>query len=161
MCKLADVNFNNINKSNKSKQTSDLSNPTNRKHLNNYNANNTTTTRAICDSGSTHIIVKDSERDILANIVPCTPNTSLAVQLPNGAVIQSTATGSLPTLVGVNIPAYIFPDNELKHTLLSLSALTNRGCAVELTSTDITIRHNNKVILHGSKLTTHRAPMGN
>ena len=117
---------------------------------------NTKITRAISDSGSTHIIVKDSEKNILKNITQCTPYTSLLVELPNGAVIRSTATGLLLTLVGIDIPAYIFPDAELKQTLLSLSALTNRGCTVELTNVDITVRYQDKVILHGSKQPTAR-----
>jgi hypothetical protein len=93
---------------------------------------------------------------MLNNITPCTTNTSLIVELPNGAIIQSTETGSLPTLAGIDIPAYIFSDADLKQTLLSLSALTNRGCTVELTKTEITIYYKNKVILHGSKLPTDR-----
>ena len=109
---------------------------------------------SVADSGSTDIIVRESDKAILEDVVLCTPNTTLQVSLPNGDAIQSSATGSLRTLVGVKIPAFIFPDAELKQTLLSLSAFCNNGCTVTLTNTAITINYKGSIVFNGTKAPT-------
>jgi hypothetical protein len=113
-----------------------------------------TSVMSVADSGSTDTIVRESDKVILQDIVLCTPNTALQVSLPNGDVIQSSAIGSLRTLIGIKIPAFVFPDAVLKQTLLSLSAFCNNGCTVTLTNTAITIEHKGSIVFNGTKAPT-------
>ena len=103
----------------------------------------------IADSGSTDTLIRKSESNILKNI---TPHTGLTVKLPNGELIKSCAIGDLPiSPSGDTISAYVFSDNILQHSLLSLSDLCNSGCTVVLTNTDIKINKGTNIIMHGTK----------
>jgi hypothetical protein len=117
--------------------------------VNSYNTTSTVVP-AIADTGSTHILVRESDSHILQDKEPF---KTMHVTIPNGTKISSIAHGTLITpLTGTNIPAYVFPDSVLKQTLLSIAEFTNRGCKVELTNTDITIKQGDTVIFHGTKL---------
>jgi len=78
----------------------------------------------------------------------------MIVSVANGQTIQSIAKGH------INIPgtiepitAYVFPDDQLQHTLLSLSQLCRAKCTITLTDTEIKIIHNDtkETIFHGYK----------
>ena len=78
-----------------------------------------------------------------------TPQGGLTVALPNGTVIKSTATG---TKEGITpITAHILPNNTLDCSLLSLIDYTDRDGIVTLTSSDITITHDESTVLHALK----------
>ena len=104
---------------------------------------------AIADTGSTDILVKASQKQVLDNIKPC---TELQVLLPNGSTIRSSEKGFLKTSIkGESIPAYIFSDSALKQTLLSIASFCNRGCTAIFTGTDLSIEYEGDTILHGTK----------
>ena len=56
-----------------------------------------------------------------------------------------------PLPVPFSLPAHVFLDGSLHHSLLSLSQLCNSGCEVHLTATDLTVTYIDNVILSGSK----------
>ena len=143
MCKSSKIKSNNF------QHTSNLVTPPNIKYKTFYPP-----VVSVADSGSTDIIVRESDKAILQDIVPCTVHSTLQVSLPNGDAIQSSAIGSLRTLVGVKIPAFVFPDAVLKQTLLSLSAFCNNGCTVTLTNTAITIQYKGNIVFNGTKAPT-------
>ena len=76
----------------------------------------------------------------------------LSVQLPNGASIHSHSVGSLhlPNLDKALV-AYIFEDDELSLSLLSISDLCNAGCTVTFTADHITIHCNGSIIIEDDK----------
>lgn len=104
----------------------------------------------IADCGATDTLFRQSDQHLLQQV---TPGGGLLVGLPNGAHITSTATGQLPSPnVSVTpIIAHIYSDQDLDRSLVSLADFCNRGCVATLTDTDITITHNNTVILHSTK----------
>lgn len=107
---------------------------------------------AIGDSGTTDLLLRSSASQKLTNVIPF---TDLQVSLPNGEIIRSTHTGTLP-INGTNIelPAYIFPDDVLQNSLVSFSALCNADCTITLTKTAVLVVYQNTVIFRGSKTAT-------
>ena len=54
----------------------------------------------------------------------------------------------------MQVPAYVFPDNVLQKTLLSIPTLVNAGCTAVFTSTDVSITNGNTVVAHLTKTST-------
>ena len=109
---------------------------------------------AIGDSGTTDVLLRASDSSNLTDIFPC---PDLRVSLPNGAVIRSTHAGTLHINgTDASLPAYVFPDNILQHSLISFSALCNADCTVMLTKSSVSITNNknDSVIFRGSKKDT-------
>ena len=77
------------------------------------------------------------------------PHNGLSVQLPNNAIIKSTSIGKL-TLPTITVPAYIFPDSVLSHTLLSIPTLVNKGCVAVFTQSDVTVTNNDTMFGYSS-----------
>ena len=77
---------------------------------------------------------------------------TLSVQLPNGVRIHLHSVGSLhlPNLDKA-LDAYIFEDDELSLSLLSISDVCNAGCTVTFTADHIAIFNNGSMILQDSK----------
>jgi hypothetical protein len=77
--------------------------------------------------------------------------------MPNGAVIQSIATGTLST-PPISIPAHIFSNTDLDRALIGDSEYTNRGCTVILTATSATVVHDatQRIIMRSTKEPTAR-----
>ena len=107
---------------------------------------------ALADSGATDIMLRQSDSSVLSDVVP---HQSMRVGLPNGETMQSVAIGTLHT-PAADVQAFVFKNSDLNHSLLGLSALTNVGCKVELTSTDINVTHDGSTIYRGSKLPTDK-----
>ena len=98
--------------------------------------------------GSTHTLLRRSDSTMLTDI----HTNTLSVQLPNGARIHSHSVGSmhLPNLDKA-LDAYVFEDDELSLSLLSISDLCNAGCTVTFTADHIAIFNNGSMILQDSK----------
>ena len=62
---------------------------------------------SIADTGDTDLLVRESEKGKLDN---CRPGGGMAMELPNGAVIKSIATGTLRLSENVALDAHVFPD---------------------------------------------------
>ena len=77
---------------------------------------------------------------------------AMDVKLPNGSVITSLHAGtfSLPNLP-TPVPAYIFSDQSLDTSLLSISELCNLGCVATFSATGCVITHHDTVVLECSK----------
>jgi len=107
---------------------------------------------ALGDSGTTTNLIRQSTSRILHNIHP---NVDIVVGLPNKQTIHSTHAGDLfPAISGHSLPAYVFPDDQLQHNLLSLSSITNIGCKITLSNVEIIILLNEQVVYHGYKRPT-------
>ena len=78
--------------------------------------------------------------------------THIRVSLPNGDTISATLTGDLqlPNLPAP-LTAYVFPDNTLSTSLLSISELCNRGCVATFTSDDVHVTCEGLTVLHHHK----------
>ena len=101
---------------------------------------------AICDSGSTHTLLRASHATYLSDVAPY---HDLCVSLPYGATIKSTHNGTLA--VG-NLPAYVFSNSDLWQSLLSLSTLCNQhNCYITLTLSDISLHQDYVPLFHGVK----------
>lgn len=109
------------------------------------------------DTGCTDTMLRHSDSSSLTNL--CTGG-GLPVQLPNGSIITSTATGTLQLSSSphVAITAHVFDDNTLSRSLLSISDVCNAGCTATFTSTTATITHDDtgQIIEQSSKLPTDK-----
>jgi len=79
-------------------------------------------------------------------------NTPIAVHTPLGAVLHSTheADLAIPGLPPSARHGHVLP-NLATQPLLSIGQLCDAGCDVTFTASNITISHNNTVILHGTR----------
>ena len=112
------------------------------------NTNFTASARACADTGSTHTILRQSDSGMVTNI----RSDTLSVQLPNGACIHAHSVGSLllPNLP-TPLTAYIFHDEDLSLSLLSISDLCKAGCLVKFTDGKFTVTHNGCIVADESK----------
>jgi hypothetical protein len=102
----------------------------------------------IIDSGATGHFFK-----ISSNLLGIKPTTNgIAVSLPNGALIRSSHTGTLP-IPGLPLSAcraHVFPSLQ-SHSLLSIRQLCDHGCKAVFTHNDVTITRNDLVLLTGTR----------
>jgi hypothetical protein len=102
----------------------------------------------IIDSGATGHFFK-----ILSNLLGLKPTpNSIAVSLPDGSLIRSTHTGTLP-VPGLPLSAccaHVFPSLQ-SHSLLSIGQLCDHGCKVVFTHNDVTITRDDLVLLTGTR----------
>lgn len=95
---------------------------------------------ALTDSAATHTLFRQSDSFLLTNI---TLHTSLLkFHLPNHQTIRPLFTGSFtlhPTLP--SITAYIFPDNHLSSTLISVHDLCELNYTVKFTNNSAILKH--------------------
>jgi hypothetical protein len=102
----------------------------------------------IIDSGATRHFFK-----ISINLLGLKPRTNgIAVSLPDGALIRSTPTGTLP---GPGLPlstcrAHVFPSLQ-SHSLLSIDQLCDHGCKAVFTHNVVTITRDDLVLLTGTR----------
>ena len=90
---------------------------------------------ACVDTGCTDTLFRASDADVLHTV---NHSGGLQVLLPNGAIIESTATGKLGTSPN-DVPVHIFPDNLLGKSLHAVADWTNNGCTVVFTATGVTV----------------------
>jgi hypothetical protein len=78
----------------------------------------------------------------------------LAIRNPNGSIMCSTheADVDIPNLAKAARTVHIVPDLA-SHSPLSIGQLCDAGCVVEFAAANVTLQHNNSVVLHG-----HRTP---
>jgi hypothetical protein len=109
----------------------------------------TTNNLACADTGSSHILLRESDAHTLSNI---RSNDSIRVSLPNGEIITSSKSGdlSLPHL-DATLTAHIFPNDKLGTSLISISELCNQGCVATFTTDNGNTKDGNTV-LQSSKL---------
>ena len=107
------------------------------------------------DTGSTHTLLRESDAPYITRTTPAVNN--LHVLLPNGQAIHAIGTCHLH-LPHIHCPfvAHIFPDTALNTSLLSIGQLCQLGCTATFTSDTVHIVHDNRTVLHGSKLPTDR-----
>ena len=99
------------------------------------------------DSGATNHYVAPNDVSLLTNV---RNNSSINVSLPNGSILESTKTGTLPfaNLSSTATEAHILPG--LSNTsLLSLGQLADDGCIILLTKTHLKVLKNFETILTG------------
>jgi hypothetical protein len=110
-------------------------------------------------------LVRESDSfHIVKNSKAVQPHKSLSIGLPNGNTIRSKAVGHIDkfhnspmlqdttTSAVVEIPAHIFSDDQLNHTLFSVADYCNQGCTSVFTKTGFEIvSYDETVILNGHK----------
>lgn len=101
------------------------------------------------DTGSSHILLRETDAVQLSNV---RQGAHIRVSLPNGGTISSTLTGDLqlPNL-SAPLTAYVFPDDTLNTSLLSISELCNKGCVATFTSDDVHVTCEGQTVLHHHK----------
>ena len=102
----------------------------------------------IGDSGASDTVLRSSDAHIAELSASSLPFT---VALPDGELIHSLASGTLACAPDLKIAAHIFSDQDLKESLLSLSAVCNQDCVVELTQTSLAASRNGQLLLSGHK----------
>jgi hypothetical protein len=101
------------------------------------------------DTGSTNILLRLSDLTAIhssseSNNTNCDHNivveNPISVRLPNGAYIQSMYSRNL-YLDALSSPlrVYVFSDQDLKTSLLSISEFCNAGCIATFTANDVVI----------------------
>jgi hypothetical protein len=123
-------------------------------------------TTAFVDTAATDTLVRESDSfHIVKNSKSVQPHKSLSIGLPNGNTIRSKAVGHIDkfhhsppmlqdttTSAVVKIPAHIFSDDQLNHTLFSVADYCNQGCTAVFTKTGFEIAsYDGTVILNGHK----------
>jgi hypothetical protein len=102
----------------------------------------------IIDSGATGHFFKISN-----NLLGLNPTTNgIAVSLPDGALIRSSHTGTLP-VPGLPLSAcraHVFQSLQ-SHSLLSIGQLCDHGCKAVFTHSKVTITRNDLVMLTGTR----------
>ena len=101
------------------------------------------------DTGSSHILLLQTDTSQLSNV---REGNHIRVSLPNGDTISSSLTGDLhlPHL-SEPLTAYIFPDDMLSTSLISISELCNNGCVATFTSDDVHVTCEGLTVLHHQK----------
>ena len=105
---------------------------------------------ACLGTGSTHTLLRLSDA---INLSPAFPTPDISVRLPNGTLIASISTNllHLPNLPQSKI-AYVFADNDLDASLISISNLCNLGCTATFTDTHCHIPYEDNNVLSTAKL---------
>jgi hypothetical protein len=102
----------------------------------------------IIDSGATGHFFK-----ILSNLLGIKPTINgISVSLPDGALIRSSHTGTLP-VPGLPLSAcraHVFPSLQ-SHSLLSIGQLCDHGCKSVFTHSKVTITRDDLVMLAGTR----------
>ena len=101
----------------------------------------------VIDSGTTDTLIRRS--DVPVN-TPTEPY-ELAFTVASGDTIVSHERCTLRAPAAISTKAHILDDDQLARTLVSVSAYTNQGCTVTLTSTDATITKDEVIILKTTK----------
>ena len=107
---------------------------------------------ACADTGSSHILLRESDAHTLSNI---RSSDSIRVSLPNGEIITSSKSGdlSLPHL-DATLTAHIFPNDKLGTSLISISELCNNGCVATFTTDNAHVTKDGNTVLHSAKHST-------
>jgi hypothetical protein len=108
-----------------------------------------TATSVIADTGSAAHFFQDFP--VTNRRITTSP---IAIRNPNGSIMCSTHEGEIdiPNLPRAARTVHIVPDLA-SHSLLSIGQLCDAGCIVEFTATNVTVRHNDSIVLQG-----HRTP---
>ena len=77
----------------------------------------------------------------------------ISVKFPDGAIAQSigTANIALPSTTG-SLPAHVFSNDTLQHSLFGLTELTEQGCDVTFSKKGLALYHDGNRIHYSPKL---------
>ncbi len=96
----------------------------------------------IPDSGATHILIRESDADILSSVAPFPPHTRKPhFEVANKQFIVPFASGfiAFPT-TDVTLRAYIFRDRDLADNLFGIAPLLRHGYTATFTENDFALR---------------------
>lgn len=111
------------------------------------------TLRILGDTGCTDFFLRKADAQN-AGIPVTQEGGGLVVELPNGATMTAIAGADMRTPDNdINVHAHIFADNDLHHSLGSISALTNapNSCEVTFTNTGVKVTRAGKTIVRTAK----------
>jgi len=101
----------------------------------------------IADSGCTNILLTS---EAAAHTKCDNSDPPLSIRLPDNSILNSSGALDFQLCPDVNLKAHIVPG--LQHSLFGLAPLTQQGCEVVLTNTDITITKNGETVMRNQKL---------
>ena len=107
----------------------------------------------IPDSGATHILIRETDADILHSTTPYPPHTRRPqFEVANRQFISPIATGVLQFPEStVTTQAYVFRDTDLADNLFGIAPLLHQGYTATFTDSAFTIHSPHHVLLYGSK----------
>jgi hypothetical protein len=99
----------------------------------------------IVDTGASHVLFKERDSSILANIqmYPVGSSPFAILRAANGAFLSAIGGGML-TIGSVTVIAYLFRDSDLVHNLLGIAPFADLGCTATFTAERFTLHHHGK-----------------
>ena len=117
---------------------------------NNKTANAVTTLKlANADTGATGSYLATRDIKCLQNVLACSPNSQIHVEVANGEIIISSHVGELNLPDNTVIKAFIFP--KLSGSLLSVSQLIDSGFSALFDSEKVEFIKNKKAVFSGTR----------
>jgi hypothetical protein len=112
----------------------------------------------IPDSGATHILIRESDADILSSVAPFPPHTRKPhFEVANKQFIVPFASGFITfSNTDVTLRAYIFRDRDLADNLFGIAPLLRHGYTATFTENDFVLHTSSNILLYGTK-----APLSN
>ena len=107
----------------------------------------------IPDSGATHILIRESDADILSSVAPFPPYTRRPhFEVANKQFIVPFASGviAFPNS-DVTLRAYIFRDHDLADNLFGIAPLLRHGYTATFTENDFALHTSSNILLYGTK----------
>ena len=107
----------------------------------------------IPDSGATHILIRESDADILSSVAPFPPYTRRPhFEVANKQFIVPFASGviAFPNSY-VTLRAYIFHDHDLADNLFGIAPLLRHGYTATFTDNDFSLHTSGNILLYGTK----------
>ena len=107
----------------------------------------------IPDSGATHILIRESDADILSSVAPFPPYTRRPhFEVANKQFIVPFASGviAFPNS-DVTLRAYIFRDHDLADNLFGIAPLLRHGYTATFTDNDFSLHTSGNILLYGTK----------
>jgi hypothetical protein len=104
-------------------------------------------------SGATHILLRESDADILSSVAPFPPHTRRPhFEFPNKQFIVPFASGfiAFPT-TDVTLRAYIFRDRDLADNFFGIAPLLRHGYTAMFTENDFALHTSSNILLYGTK----------
>ncbi len=99
----------------------------------------------IVGTGASHVLFKERDSSILANIQmsPVGSSPFAILRAANGAFLSAIGRGML-TIGSVTVIAYLFRDSDLVHPLLGIAPFADLGCTATFTAEQFTLHHHGK-----------------
>ncbi len=99
----------------------------------------------IVNTGASHVLFKERDSSILANIQmsPVGSSPFALLRAAKGAFLAAIGRGML-TIGSITVIAYLFRDSDLVHNLLGIAPFADLGCTATFTAERFTLHHNSK-----------------